>query len=125
MKLARSGPITEDSIRQFEEGNKDVPKILLALIGKAKKICRTGKKAGPTVNVEASKPVVDKLDELDGNDQLAEPVKELLAKLRGMIEGDKNTKDTLVGLEREIKDFAAKSKLPTVSTESEPAAESN
>ena len=120
-KLARSGPITEDAIRRFEENSRDPLKLVLEAIKNAKKALgkAPGKKADPIVLPDSFRPVLERLGEMEGDQQVAPGVKELVGKLQALITGDKDTHRTFKKLENEIKEFTKRQKAGATASNSE------
>jgi len=119
-KLARSGPITEEAIRKFEENSRDPLKRVLEAIKNAKKALgkAPGKNADRIVLPDSFRPVSEKLGELAGDKQIASAVKDLVGKLQVLITNDKDTHSTFKELEKEIKEFTKRQKADTSASNS-------
>lgn len=107
-RVARSGPITEETIRKFEEKGRDPLKPVSEAIKEAKKALPQkprSRNANPVVDSDSFRVVSEKLDELASDEQTAQALKELVGELRKLIASDQDTHGTFKALEDGIKDF--------------------
>jgi hypothetical protein len=112
-KISRSGPISEDAIRKFEEQGQNPLKLVAEALKEAKKALpkAAGKSAAPLVSPDGFKLVSEKLDALAQDDQITGAVKDLVGKLQKLIADDKDTHRTVKELEKQIKEFAKQQKV--------------
>ena len=107
-KVARSGPITEQAIRKFEEMGRDPLKLVSEAIKEARKTLPPkprGKNASPIVNPDSFRAVSERLDDLASDEQIDQTVKDLVGELKSLIQSDADTHSTFKALVERIKEF--------------------
>lgn len=121
-KLTRSGPVTEDALRRFEETGRDPFKLLSEEIRTIKKnLPKSSKKAPPLVDPKVFTEVNERLSFLIA-ETADENVRSEAEELQKLIAGDSDTRKTVEALGSRIKEFNKRRKAaaaPSSSAESE------
>lgn len=119
--LTRSGPVTEDALRRFEETGRDPFKLVSEQIKAVKKnLPKPARNAPPYVSAEAFKQVNEILTSVA--ETADDSVRSEAEELQKLIAGDSDTRKTVEALGSRIKEFNRRRKAaaaPSSSAESE------
>lgn len=107
-KIARGGPITENSIRQFEEKCRDPLKLLSESIKEAKS--KLPKKSGGKKNVPVILPdffefIKEQLNELVKDEDVDTTVHQIVKDIKELIHNDSDTHSTWKDIDARVREF--------------------